>query len=341
MMQGASSVRTAQAARRIVGLAAVAGIALLATIAIFVSALPVVAQDWDTGVQLDVPPREDNTTVVPRTQTPEPALAAEGQVRLVALLTADGQVIDQGLVWRVFEATGGQKAKLLAERRESTPVVELRSGNYTINAAFGRANLTRKITVKPGGPAVEQFVLNAGGLRVKTLVGTQPAASNAVSYTIYSDERDQFANRSTVMNGAKPGLIIRLNSGIYHVVSTYGDSNATVSSDVTVEAGKLTEMTLTHRAGKATFKLSAESGGDALPDTQWIITTRTGDKIRESVGALPTHILLPGDYTVTAKSAGRIFKKEFKVTDGHMERVEVVFGDAVDDLAVSAPARSP
>ena len=44
--------------------------------------------------------------------------------------------------------------------------VNLEPGDYVVNAAFGRANLTRKIVVKPGSPPYEAFVLNAGGLRL-------------------------------------------------------------------------------------------------------------------------------------------------------------------------------
>ncbi len=46
---------------------------------------------------------------------------------------------------------------------------KLHVGDYVVNAAFGRAHITRRISVKPGQAdgVVEDFVLNAGGLRVK------------------------------------------------------------------------------------------------------------------------------------------------------------------------------
>ena len=43
-----------------------------------------------------------NTTVVPRTAA-DAGRADTSQVNLIALLTADGQQIDQGLVWRIYE----------------------------------------------------------------------------------------------------------------------------------------------------------------------------------------------------------------------------------------------
>jgi hypothetical protein len=194
-----------------------------------------------------------------------------------------------------------------------------------LNAAFGRAHLTRRISVKEGVQSVEPFVINAGGLRLIALVGKGEAApANTVTYEIFSDERDQSGQRSKIMGGAKPGLVMRLNSGIYQIVSTYGDANAHVTADVTVEAGKLTDVTIAHAAAKVTFKLVMREGGEALADTQWNIVDAHGTTIKESVGALPTHTLAPGSYSVVAKSGGRSFRRDFVVLNGEITQVEVV-----------------
>ena len=282
------------------------------------------------------PAKQSGTTSVPRSggdASPSPAPASPAtaasttaDIRLEALLTSDGQRIDQGLIWRVFGGKSGPdgKPKLIATHRESSPVVRLPPGDYTVNVAFGRANLTRKITVKSTEPAVEAFVLNAGGLRVTADIGGTQAPANAITYTIQSDERDQFGNRPTIMTGAKPGLIIRLNAGIYQLTSIYGDANAIVRADITVEAGKLTEAALSHAAGKVAFKLVTEPGGDAVPDTQWSIQTPTGEIVKESVGALPTHILAPGTYAAFAKKAGKSYRRDFMIRPGDVVQVEVV-----------------
>lgn len=276
-----------------------------------------------------------NTTVVPRLPPAEPnARAAQTatdatHVTFVALLTQDGQRIDSGVVWRVFQGdrnvADAQSRKLIGLHRDASPVLRLPPGDYIVNAAFGRAHLTRRISVKAGVQSVEPFVLNAGGLRLAALVNSgEPAPPNTVTYEVFSDERDQFGNRSRIMGGAKPGVIIRLNSGIYHIVSTFGDANAQVRTDVTVEAGKLTEITATHAAAKVTFKLVTRAGGEALADTQWSILNAQGEVIKESVGALPTHALAPGKYTVTARSSGRVFRRDFSVALGETAEVEVV-----------------
>ena len=271
--------------------------------------------------------KRKNTTVVERGKNKGTG------VKVVALLTGDGQQIDQGLVWRVFQTSGQtRKSRLLMESHEASPFLKLQPGEYTVNAAFGRANLTRKITVKAeDGPPFEAFVLNAGGLRLSALINGKPAPPGFVTYSIYADDRDQFENRTAVITAAKPNLIIRLNSGIYRIVSQYGDANAKIETDVTVEAGKLTETTVTHTGGKATFKLVTRSGGEAMPDTRWTIQTDEGETIKESVGALPTHVLAPGNYVVRASSGGHIFQREFQIKDGDHVSVEVMMAAARDD----------
>lgn len=314
---------------------------------------PTAASSWSTNAPLrstipdqpvTVPLPKSNMTVVPRATSPAASAPAPavlppgvGQITLRAMLTDDSQPIDQGLIWRVYldnagragatlekNATGGRN-KLVTESRLPAPTLRLPPGDYLINAAFGRANITRRLSIKQGEMPAERFVLNAGGLRLSALVANgEPAPANTIMFEVFSDERDQFGNRTKILGGARPSVVIRLNSGIYHLVSTYGDANAVVSTDVTVEAGKLTEATVAHAVGKATFKLVMRAGGEALADTQWQITTPQGDVIKESGGALPTHMLAPGNYVVNATSQGRTFRREFTLQHSDALQVEVV-----------------
>lgn len=279
--------------------------------------------DWLTGLQGQNPAQAGAPQGAPESEQ----AVETAQVSMVARLTSDGQEIEEGLVWRVFWHAPGDttRSTQVAVKQEARPTFKLKVGDYIVNAALGRAHITRKITVVAGSaePAVEEFVLNAGGLRLKALVAGAEAPSNAVSYAVYSD-RDQTDNRKLVLSAARPNVVVRLNAGIYHIVSTYGDCNAVVQSDVTVEAGKLTEASVTHSAAKATFKLVPRAGGEALPDTEWTIQNPQGDEIKESVGALPTHILAPGSYTVVAKSQGRQFQRDITLSNGETAQVELV-----------------
>lgn len=308
-------------------------IAMLPTVLALSSAMAQVAppgsplEGWDLTAPAKPPETlpNGNTTVIPRSGTdpdgPQP-------LQLVALLTEDGQRIEQGLVWRVYEETNlaDRRGKLVLTNRAASPILALKPGSYIINAAFGRANLTRKIAVDDApaaAPKVEKFVLNAGGLRVSAMIGNKPAPPGSTTYAILTD-RDQTDDRRVVLAGTKPGLVVRLNAGIYHIISTYGDANAIVRSDVTVEAGKLTEATVQHTFAKVSFKLVERAGGEALPDTQWTIQTPEGGVVKESVGALPTHPLAPGTYTVVARNQQRAFRRDFTVHDGQTAEVEIM-----------------
>ncbi|KAB2849295.1 MAG: hypothetical protein F9K44_08400 [Hyphomicrobiaceae bacterium] len=276
-------------------------------------------------------PRAPNSTTLPRTVEPsrkvEPKTSRQPQIQLQALVTENGAPIDQGIVWRIYEPAPGSdgRHKLIQTVKESTPTLKLAPGSYLINAAYGRANVTRLVVVKPGEAHQESFVLNVGGIRLTaTLASGETISETAVRYDVYGDARDQLGNRTRILSGIKPGLIVRLNSGLYHVVSTYGDANATERADVTVEAGKLTDVKVKHLGARITLKLVARRGGEAIADVRWQVLTDKGALVRESSGALPIHILQPGNYTAIAMQGERKLSQAFTVEPGETRQVEVI-----------------
>jgi hypothetical protein len=108
------------------------------------------------------------------------------------------------------------------------------------------------------------------------------------------------------------------------VVSTYGDANSIVRADITIDAGKLSEATIVHHAAKVTMKLVARPGGEAIADTTWTLQTAQNELVRESTGALPSHILAAGNYVALAKNGGKTYRREFAVNAGEPVQVEVV-----------------
>ena len=268
----------------------------------------------------------ETTTAVPRSPG-APKLGGLGQVTVSASLTQGSQPIAQGLVWRVFrdKSAAGGKGLLVSTHREAAPTLRLEPGTYWINAALGRANLTRKITVAGDRIDKAHFVLNAGGLRLIPVLADGAAANvKQVAFDVESDERDEHGQRTKVVTGAKAGAVLRLNAGIYSVVSTYGDANAIARAEVSVEAGRLSEVKIKHLAAEVSFKLVTRGGGDAVADTQWSLATSKGDVVKEMSGALPTHILAPGSYVVRATNAGRVYRRDFTVKAGDSTLVEVV-----------------
>ena len=222
------------------------------------------------------------------------------------------------------------------------PTAALLPGEYLVNAAYGLSNLTKKVKVESGKSIEETFVLNTGALKLAaTLPNGDPLPEGSVRFDIFSDEEDQFGNRHRILASAKPGVVIRLNAGAYHIASLYGDANASVKCDVTVEPGKVTEATVKQTGAKVTFKLVQTLGGEALADTKWKILTSAGDVVKENAGALPTHILANGSYAVVADHGGLDFTRKFSIEASEPKQIEVVVEDGPTTAeALEATARS-
>ncbi len=294
------------------------------------------AQGWDPATEVlpspqdgwatESKPTESESEAVRRAREALAEQPGDSGVVLSARLTDDGQRLNRGLVWRVYSdpKPGTGKPKLLVEQQSPSPAISLEPGTYLVNVAYGRSYLTKRVTVTSGPSRQETFVLNAGGLRLAAYAGEQRVPDTTVNFDIYLAETDQSGQRRQIMAKARPGIIIRLNAGIYFLRSTYGGANSHVEAEVSVEAGKLTEVAIAHAAARVTLGLVSRPGGEALPATQWTIATPEGKVVTQSVGALPTHILAPGTYTVTARNGGREFKREFEVEDNQMARVEVL-----------------
>jgi hypothetical protein len=249
-------------------------------------------------------------------------------VHLDALLVEGGQPLQHGLVWRVFHPVPDESGKLpmLASSEGGRANFEFEPGEYFIHVAFGLAGVTRKLSVPDNAPIeVQSFILNAGGLSLNAVSGNNGRIPvSKLRFSIYSEERDANDQRQLIISDMRTNQVIRLNDGIYHVVSEYGEVNAVIRSDIRVEAGKLTEATIEHRAAQLTLKLVAEAGGEAIADTAWSITNSAGDLISESVGAFPSLVLAEGDYTAIARHKERLFQRDFKVVSGRNADVEVL-----------------
>lgn len=175
-------------------------------------------------------------------------LIKTSELDLKARLNQDGPDISTGLVWRVFAPEVGPDGQLalIASSKGGSAVFNLPEGSYLVHAAYGRAGATKRITLTQASRH-EVMTLDAGGMKLSAVLPDEgKIKGDLVRFSIYADEDNN--DRSLIVPDVKPDTIIRLNSGIYHVVSSYGTANATIRADIRVEAGKLTEATVQHRA---------------------------------------------------------------------------------------------
>jgi hypothetical protein len=256
---------------------------------------------------------------------------AAKKVHLEARLTAKSAVMTYGLSWRIFQPIAGTDGKLplLASSEGGATEFDLVPGEYFVHVAFGRAGATKKLVVPAtGDPALQTLVLDAGGMVLNAVSGADMRIPpEELTFNIYSTEVQQDGERGLIMADVKPGEVVRLNAGTYHVVSNYGTVNATIRADIQIEAGKLVEATIQHKAAKITLKLVSQEGGEAIADTAWSILSGSGDSVSESVGAFPVVILAEGKYAVVARHKDKIYQREFSVTPGRNQDVEVLLND--------------
>ena len=285
-----------------------------------------VAQEKDGVSDLKLPGISSYAT--PKSETPL-ALGGGGAITLSAQLTDKGTDITRGLVWRVFkpEAVNG-KLPMVASAHGGSAIFQLEPGSYLVHASYGRAGATKRITVGKEAKR-ESLVLDAGGLKLDAVLsGGVRIPSKKLRFSIYEGTAEANGDRALIIPDVEPNSVVRLNAGIYHVVSTYGAVNAVIRSDIRVEAGKLTEATVEHRAAEMTMKLVRETGGEAIADTSWSLLNESGDPIKETVGAFASMVLAEGDYTIIAKNRDRIYQKDFTVVAGQNQEIEVLATEA-------------
>jgi len=257
---------------------------------------------------------------------PSPMVPA-GQVALTlsARFGKQGQPIGGGLTWRVYASKPepGGAFKLLKEDTSPSPTIVLAPGSYIVHVGFGLATAVKPVTLR-GATVHEEFDLPAGGLRMEGRVGDVRVPGGQISFDVYRGSQFEAGDRRPIAEHVMTGSVVMVPEGTYYIVSNYGDANSMVRSDIRVQAGKLTDVTVTHRAAAITLKLVTDKGGEALANTAWSVLTPGGDVIKESIGAFPRVILAEGEYRAIARNEGKVFEREFKVVTGVDGDVEVV-----------------
>src|SRR3954471_6920480 len=285
---------------------------------------------------LGPPPAQPAALPPPPSQAPPPApppaastvpMVPAGQVALMvsARFGRDPLPITGGLHWRIYpdKPDGTGVFRLLREERAAAPIFVLPPGGYVVHVSFGLATAAKKVQLR-SETVRESFELVAGGARFEGRVGDSRIPPGQITFDVFRGSQFEGEDKRPVASGISTTDVLLLPEGTYHVVSNYGDSNATVRSDIRVQAGKLTDVVVNHRAAVITLKLVNERGGEALANTQWSVLTPGGDVVKEAIGAFPKVILAEGEYSVVARNEGKTFNGKFKVEPGVDREIEVL-----------------
>ena len=164
---------------------------------------------------------------------------------------------------RVPTAQGGPRAQ---------PTFVLPAGSYVVHVAFGLASAAKAVQVA-ARPCARCSRSRPAGLRIEGRVGNAKIPTAQISFDIYKGSQFEPGDRRPIATSVQTGDVVLVPEGTYYIVSKYGDGNAVVRSDIRVQAGKLTDVTVTHRAALITLKLVSKRGGEALANTDWSVLT--------------------------------------------------------------------
>jgi preprotein translocase subunit YajC len=235
------------------------------------------------------------------------------------------QPITGGLTWRIYPDRPDQNGvfRVIKEDKTSAPTLTMPPGSYVVHVSFGLASAAKAVVLR-SDTVREVFEIPAGGLRVEGRVGDVRIPPGQLAFEVFRGSQFEQGEKQSLAQNVAAGDVVLLPEGIYHIVSNYGDSNAVVRSDIRLQSGKLTDVTVTHRAAMITLKLVSEKGGDPIANTAWSVLTPGGDVIKESIGAFPRVVLGEGDYRAIARNEGKTYEREFKVITGVDGEVEVI-----------------
>jgi hypothetical protein len=234
--------------------------------------------------------------------------------------------ITGGLHWRIYSNRPDPNGvyRLVREDRTPAPSLALPAGGYIVHVAFGLASAVKSVQLRDQ-PVHELFELPAGGLRLEGRVGDVRIPPGQISFEVYRGSQFDPGEKRPIITNVVTGDVVLLNEGTYFIVSKYGDGNAVVRSDIRVQAGKLTDVTVTHRAAAIMLKLVARQGGEALADTEWAVVSPAGDVIVETKGAFPRVILAEGEYRVIARKDNKVYPpRDIRVVAGVDGEIEVL-----------------
>ncbi|MBY0532183.1 MAG: hypothetical protein K2P86_09455 [Xanthobacteraceae bacterium] len=282
-------------------------------------------------------------------ETPQQNAPLRYTLNLAARYSPEGQNVTRALHWRVFVERPGtaQPLFMVSESQDASPTFTLPPGKYVVHVAYGLASFAQRVTVTEN--MRETLIVAAGGLRLQGRVGDAAIAPAKLRFDVYegnflqrtqADGKKKRAvrnERPPVIRGVVPGDLVLLPAGTYYVQSTYGEGNSTITADVRIEAGRLTDATVHHRAAQITLRLVHATGGEALANTSWSVLTPGGDSIKEFIGAFPSIVLADGEYVAVARHDGKTYQATFKVVAGRDREVEVL-ARAENQAQTPAPA---
>jgi hypothetical protein len=184
-----------------------------------------------------------------------------------------------------------------------------------VEASYGAARVSERLTLLPATQLQVNFVLNIGGIRIlPRLHGFGPPSPRTQNF-VYANSGPEKGKLVAVSE--LPGELLRVTSGEYRIESRFTSGNAVAVTDVSVKAGIMSSVEIDHVAGMVRLSLPATEHGAIL----WQVFDAAGTAVTEREAPALDLILKPGAYDARAQSGSETLTAGFRVEAGTQSNV--------------------
>jgi hypothetical protein len=136
--------------------------------------------------------------------------------------------------------------------------------SYIVHVGFGLATAVKPVELR-GSSVREEFDLAGRRPAHRRQGGDVRIPAGQISFDVYKGSQFEAGDRRPIAERVMTSDVVVVPEGTYYIVSNYGDANSVVRSDIRVQAGKLTDITVTHRAAAITLKLVTDRAARRSP----------------------------------------------------------------------------
>ena len=284
----------------------------------------VLAGAYRLAMQHGLANTEVSVTVTAGQEVQAEGVLNSGHLKLTAKASSGGPLLDDAVFFVYTDNPNGTPQEIArSELRQAE--FDLPAGRYRVAAQWGLARVERQVTLKAGAAADEILVLDAGIVRMSSvLAGNDKPLDRQLIYKVYALTSDQGASTQSIATSAKPAPVMYLKSGKYRIESQYGWHNAKQTRELDVIAGQTTDLVFEHRACEVKLKLASAPGTPAPGRVKWTVKYATGATVLISQDDSPSLILQAGSYQVVAQYGTKTYSRSFEANPNEVTVIELV-----------------
>ncbi|MEM1430852.1 MAG: VWA domain-containing protein [Pseudomonadota bacterium] len=254
-----------------------------------------------------------------------------GYLRVASIPTEGGATLTDNQFYWIYE----QQADLQGNRAEvsrsgsAEALFRLPAGDYALVGRHGEAFAEQDVSVSADALTEVVLDMNVGYLRVTSVMAEGlPAIDSGAFYWINAPTPDLSGNRDQIAANGSAEALFRLEAGAYQLVARHGESF--VTTDVTVTAGALQELTVVQNSAVLRAQAVTQDGGAPLDGGLfwWILeadANLSGERAQVTANgsAQPVMVVKAGDYLLRARYNDAFYDFPVTLAPGEIQDLTV------------------